>query len=235
MRLNQRKKMATIFLASMIVTLLGVPLIHAEDLTLDGIVTETVWVDWFEDSAYPSFDAFYSFDEDYVYIGIVLGFDNVKDANLRFAFRADASDFLVKITEEGDISFHPGDSSRISWWGPKRSGLPNGVELVKGETNGKPSYEIRISKEILGDYANVPNGFPLWVMSKASDPAVSNYYPDARGDWWFYRDDAPGVLEIIETDVPPTFSAPEFPLGTLLSLITMMAALGIYAKRVPKL
>ena len=226
--------MTTIFLASIMATLLSTPLIHAENIALDGNVSETVWVEWFEDSAYPSFNAYYYFDEDYVYLGIVLDFDELDDANLKFAFRAAASDFLVKITEEGDLSFYPGDSSRVSWWGRKRFGLPTGVELVIGETNGKPSYEVRISKEILGDYVDVPDGFPLWIMSKASDPNISHYYPVSRDDWWFYRGDNADVL-VIESDAPPTFHVPEYPLGTILSLITMMAALGIMSKRVPKL
>ena len=235
MRLNQRKKMTTIFLASIMVTLLSTPLIHAENITLDGTVSETAWVEWFEDSTYPSFNAYYYFDEDYVYLGIVLDIDNANDPNLKFAFRADASDFLIKITKEGDLSFYPGDSSRPSWWGPKRFGLPNGVELAIGETDGSPSYEVRILKEILGDYTDVPDGFPLWIMSVASDPAISHYYPVARDDWWFYRGGGQGVLEIIENDDPPSFHVPEYPLGSILSLVTMMAALGIISKRVPKL
>jgi len=59
-------------------------------------------VDWFEDPGYPSYSGYYTVDEEAIYIGIVLDIDNVDDANLRFAFRAEASDYLIKITEEGD-------------------------------------------------------------------------------------------------------------------------------------
>jgi hypothetical protein len=81
----------------------------------------------------------------------------------------------------------------------------------------------------------MPDGFPLWVLSITSDSSLSNCYPDHRNDWWFYRDDSTDVTEIIENDEPPTFHASEYPLGTILSIITMMAALGIMTKRVPKL
>jgi hypothetical protein len=215
------KKISLVVLLGFIASFCVIPSIRAESITLDGIISETVWIEWFEDSEYPSFSVYYTFDELNVHLGIILDIESVDDANLRFAFRADTSDFLIKITEEGDFSFYPGDSSRISWWGSKRVGLPYGVEVVKGKTNGKTSYEIKILKEILGVYADVPDGFPLWVMSKASDIAISNYYPNNREDWWFYRED---------TD-PPTFNAPEFPLGSISSIVVMGVALLLVSRK----
>jgi hypothetical protein len=227
---NKRvKKISLIVLLGLMASLCVIPSIRAEDITLDGKVSETVWVDWFEDPGYPSYNVYYTVDEEAIYIGIVLDIDNVDDANLRFAFRAEASDYLIKITEEGDISFYPGDSSRPSWWGNKRNGIPTGVELATGETNGKHSYEIRITKELLGDYADVPDGFPIWIMSETAD--LSNYYPDHRNGWWFYRDDSTDVLEILESDNPPTFHAPEFPLGTLSSIAVMALALVLASRK----
>ncbi len=228
------KKICLIVLLGLMASLCVIPSIRAEDITLDGKVSETVWVDWFEDPGYPSYSGYYTVDEEAIYIGIVLDIDNVDDANLRFAFRAEASDYLIKITEEGDVSFKPGDSSRTSWWGGKRIGLPYGVEVVKGETSGKASYEIKLLKEILGDYADLSEDFPIWVMSKAPDSSVPNYYPDNRGDWWFYDMESGRELVYDPEDVP-RFHVPEYPLGTMLSLITMIAALGMMSKKVPKL
>ena len=223
------KKLSLGVLIVLMVSLCVIPSIRAENITLDGEISEAVWVDWFEDPGYPSYSVYYTVDEEAIYIGIVLDIDNVDDANLRFAFRAEASDYLIKITEEGDVSFYPGDSSRPSWWGNKRIGLPSGVEVVKGETSGKPSYEIKIMKEILGDYADLSEDFPLWVMSKAPDSSVPNYYPDSRArDWWFYRDDS---TEFIGAEEPPTFSAPEFPLGTISSIAVMIAALALIGRK----
>jgi len=226
---NKRvNKIGLIVLLGLMASLCVIPSIRAEDITLDGKVSETVWVDWFEDPGYPSYSVYYTVDEEAIYIGIVLDIDNVDDANLRFAFRAEASDYLIKITEEGDISFYPGDSSRISWWGNKRIGLPSGVEVVQGETSGKASYEIKLLKEILGDYADLSEDFPLWVLSEASDMAMSNYYPDDRSDWWFYRGDS---TEAIGLEEPPTFHAPEFPLGTISSIAVMIAALALIGRK----
>lgn len=225
------KKISLIVLLGLMASLCVIPSIKAEDITLDGEVSETVWLDWFEDPGYPSYSAYYTFDDEAIYLGIVLDIDNVDDANLRFAFRAEASDYLIKITKEGDLSFHPGDSSRTSWWGGKRIGLPYGVEVVKGETSGKASYEIKILKEILGDYADISEDFPLWVMSKASDMAISNYHPNNRDDWWFYRGDSTESIEVIGTENSPRFHVPEFPLGTLSSIAVMAVALVLASRK----
>ena len=226
------RKLSLIVILGYMASLCVIPMVSAESITLDGAVSETSWVEWISDTTYPSYSIHYTFDDSDVYLGIILENDT---PNLKFAFRADASDFLIKIVD-GVLSFYPGDSSRTSWWGPKRFGLPSGVELVSGITEGKQSIEVKISKEILGGYSeDMPDSFPLWVMNSASDSRFSNYYPDHRDDWWFYRDDATDVTEIIENDDPPIFHAPEYPFGSILSLITMMAALGIMTKRVPKL
>ena len=226
------RKLSLIVILGYMVSLCVIPMVSAESITLDGIVSETSWVDWISDSGYPSYSIYYTADDSDVYLGFILEGDT---PDLKFAFRADASDFLIKIVD-GVFAFYPGDSSRPSWWGPKRSGLPSGVEVVIGITGGKHSIEVKISKDILGGYSeDMPDSFRLWVMSSASDSSVPNYYPDHRNDWWFYRDDATDVTEIIENDNPPTFHVPEYPLGTILSLISMMAAFGIMTKKVPKL
>jgi len=225
------KKLSLVVLIAIMASLCVIPSIRAENIALDGDISETIWVDWFEDPGYPSYSVYYTFDEDNVYLGIVLDIDNVDDANIRFAFRAETSDFLIKITKDGDTSFYPGDSSRTSWWGGKRIGLPYGVEVVNGETSGKPCYEIKILKEILGDYADIPDCFPLWVMSEASDMAMSNYYPNNRGDWWFYRDDNTENIEVFGTEDPPTFHVPEFPLGTFSSMAVMAVALVLASRK----
>ena len=138
-----------------------IPMVSAESITLDGNVSETSWVEWISDTGYPSYSIWYTFDDSDVYIGIILESDTPE---IKFAFRADASDFLIKIVD-GVLSFYPGDSSRPSWWGPKRFGLPSGVELVTGITEGKHSIEVKISKEILGGYSeDMPDSFPAFLF-----------------------------------------------------------------------
>lgn len=225
------RKLSLIIILGYMASLSVIPIIRAESITLDGIVSETSWVEWISDIGYPSYNIYYTTDDSNIYLGIILEGDT---SDIKFAFRADASDFYIKIVD-GVLSFYPGDSSRPNWWGPKRVGLPSGVELVSGITDGKHSIEVKISKEILGGYSeNMPDSFPLWVMNSASDSSVPNYYPDFRRDWWFYDMDSGRGL-VYEPEDVPTFTTPEYPLGTILSLISMIAAWGIMSKRVPKL
>jgi hypothetical protein len=216
------KKISLVVLLGLTAALWVIPLINAETITLDGEISETVWLEWFEDPGFPSYSTHYTLDDDAIYIGIILDIDNIEDANLRFAFRAENIDYKIKITPEGDISFNPGTPSITSWWGSRRPGLPQGVEVVKSETNGLPSYEIKISKEILGDYTEIPDNFPFWVLIRESNKVLLNTYPDSRADWWFYISDSD---EIIGAEKTPMFHAPEFPLGTVSSIAVMAAAL----------
>ena len=224
------RKLSLILILGYMATLSVIPMIRAQSIALDGMVSETSWVKWISDIGNPSYNIYYTTDDSEIYIGIILEGDN---PDIKFAFRADASDFLIKIVD-GVLSFYPGDSGRSNWWGSKRFGLPVGVEIVSGVTEGKHSYEVKISKEMLGVYSeNRPDSFPVWVMNSASDSSVHNYYPDDRDDWWFYRGSSQEL--VYDPEDVPTFHAPEYPLGTILSLITMMTALGIMSKRVPKL
>jgi hypothetical protein len=65
-----------------------------------------------------------------------------------------------------------------------------------------------------------------WFKHHARECAP-NYYPDYNDSWWFHQDDIPDEL--------PTFSTPEYPLGTILSIITMIVALDIDSRKMPKL
>jgi hypothetical protein len=224
---NISKKCKHLFLGMLIL----VPIIpaFADSITLDGVVSETVWVEWIEDKGYPSYRIFYTSDESYIYLGFILDGDN---PNLRFAFRADTSDYLIKITDVGDLSFYPGDSSRPSWWGPKRFGLPDGIEVSIGVTEGKYSYEVKVLKEILRDNGeDLPDNFPIWVMNGARGRAIPNYYPDNREDWWFYRSGSSDRIEAVEPDETPSFHAPEFPMGTLSSIAVMAIAMLLISKK----
>ena len=225
------RKLSLIIILGYMASLSVIPIIKAESITLDGIVTETSWVEWISDIGYPSYNIYYTTDDSDVCLGIILEGDT---PDIKLAFRADASDFLLKIVD-GVLSFYPGDSSNPNWWGSKRTGLPSGVELASGVTDGKHSIEVKISKEMLGGYSdNMPDSFPLWVMNSASDSSVPNYYPDNRGDWWFY-DMESGRERVYDLEDVPSFHVPEYPLGTILSLLTMIAALGIMSKKMPKL
>lgn len=228
MKLNNIIKKGTLLLLGILVSISATPVI-ADSVNLDGIVTETVWMEWIEDTGYPSYRVYYTSDESFVYLGFILDGDN---PSLRFGFRADTSDYLIKITDVGDVSFYPGDPSRPSWWGPKRFGLPDGVEVFIGVTDSKFSYEVKISKEILGDYAtDIPESFPIWVMNGARGRAIPNYYPDSREDWWFYRSGTSDRIEAVEPDETPSFHAPEFPLGTLSSIAVMAIAMLLIGKK----
>jgi len=220
------KKISLIVLLVLIAALWVIPSIKAENITLDGEVTETIWLEWFEDLGYPSYSTYHTADDDAIYIGIVLDVDNVDEANLLFAFRAEKRDFRIIITKEGDMSFNPGDSSISSWWEKRRPGLPYGVEVVIGDTNGKASYEIKILKEILGDKTIVPDNFPFWLLIRESNGVFLNAYPDSRAGWWFlYSDDGESVEQT------PAFHAPEFPFGSVSSIVVMAIALVLVNKK----
>lgn len=221
-----RKKISMLILLGFMALLSVFPSIMADPVILDGIVSEGAWLAWFDDPGSPSYDVSYSYDEDAIYIGMVLDSANIKDAKLQFAFRAKKCDFKIRITPDGEVSFNPGGPSQTSWWWGRRQGLPYGVDVVKSETDGKTSYEIKILKEILGGYTEIPDNFPFWVMFKVSNNALKNTYPDSRADWWFERGGVGDVPEGV-----PLFHAPEIPLGTISSIVVMAAALVLVSRK----
>jgi len=68
----------------------------------------------------------------------------------------------------------------------------------------------------------------IWLMVVDGDDV--NYYPDSRAGWWFAiaDDRSPQSGEEEQT---PGFHIPELPLGTLMAIISMFAAIALYTKR----
>ena len=95
------RKLSLLVILGYMASLCVIPMISAESITLDGNVSETLWVEWISDTGYPSYNIYYTFDDSEVYLGIILESDT---PDLKFAFRADASDFLIKIVD-GVLSF----------------------------------------------------------------------------------------------------------------------------------
>jgi hypothetical protein len=105
------RKLSIIVILGYLASLCAVPMVSSQSITMDGTMSETVWVEWISDIGYPSYNIYYTTDDTNVYIGFILESDT---PDIKFAFRAEASDFLIKIVD-GVMSFYPGDSSRPSW------------------------------------------------------------------------------------------------------------------------
>lgn len=230
MNLICNKKMSLTFLAVILLSMMLTPSSNAVGIILDGELSETEWMLWFEDTDEPRFTVYYATDESNVYIGIIVEDDDTSNDHFQFAFRAEDVDYKIKIKHDIIICYRPSGGEKDGWWRHTVWGLPPGVEIVVGTTNGKTSYEICIAKSTLGGYADdFPNNFIMWIMYISDNPSgSSNYYPSALADWWFIeKDDERG-----EGGGPiPEFIIPETPYGTILSLATMTGALLLLTKR----
>ncbi len=113
------------------------------------------------------------------------------------------------------------------WWTGKKTGLPPGSNAVASMTDGYRSYEISITNTSMEEKKDdFPEKFEFWYKIQDGTPEESaNYYPDSRAGWWF-------VIEAYgEEEFVPKFSVPELPLGTIMALISMFAAIAIFAKK----
>jgi hypothetical protein len=217
----------------MMANLMMIPCLYAEGITIDGVVVEPEWTLFYKDEIYnPVYSLYTASDLDKIYLGIVLE-DNNNPANVMIdlAFRAKNIDYWIQI-KDGTIKYRPSGGYWGGWWEKIRSNpltgiaLPTGVTIAIDNPNGETSYEICISKDIMGGYVDdFPNNLKIWL--KIVSEGETNIYPESYADWWFEIEQDEEEPEIIV----PKFSVPELPFGTLLSLSTMVAALLIVSKK----
>ena len=227
-----KKKKSLLLLLVLIQVSLMVPTITYAQ-TMDGVIDESDWVLWFEDLADPSFSTKFSENDTSVFIGIITNNTEIGSNQLQVAFKAAENDFVILSSDISGTKFKPNTvnpETAQNYWAATRPGLPTGVEIMQGFTNGKVSYEICISKELLGSFGeDFPDNFTLWIMytpegngawiwSIIDTEGEVNFYPDSRSGWWF------SLIESDLNDETPVFHAPEIPYGTILSLVTMLAA-----------
>jgi hypothetical protein len=239
------KKVALIVLMIFQCSILIIPSVSA--LVLDGNVNEIEWELWYVDTGTPSFTIYTTSDENYAYLGIVTSIEETGKNDLQLAFKGIEKDWAIKLSDVTGTSYVKSkDDTSVTYWGSKKAGLPEGVQIVQGVTDGKVSYEISIAKELLKNSEAFPtnqvwlmvssNSNGNWIWSILDIPSEEvNFYPDSRAGWWFTfpEDDVP----ISELDEVPTFVAPEFPLGTILPMLAMLLAMviGTQKKSMPNL
>ena len=73
------KKMSLAFLAVMLLSMMLTPSSYAQGITLDGELSETEWMLWFEDTDETRFTVYYATDESSVYIGIIVEDDDTSN------------------------------------------------------------------------------------------------------------------------------------------------------------
>lgn len=209
---------------------LQLPSVYASGLTIDGIVEETEWTWLLDDlSQQPNFSVYYSSDSAYVYLAIVTNDANENSDVLEFAFRGAEKDYWIEVKPGISTNFRLSGGTWQGWWKGLRTGTPSGVNIAEGETDGYRSYEISIEVSKLGDKASsFPEKFKFWIKVQDGTPnGPVNYYSDNRADWWWVIEQEVGD----DDESPPMFMAPELPLGTIMSLISMLAAFSLFVKR----
>lgn len=225
---------------TILMTLLLTPIVNAQ-VTLDGVVNEPSWTTWFTDNDSPSYITYTSYDSQNIYIGIVTSIEDIGISQLQIAFKGAEHDWIIKLSDITETKYKV--SKMVpdgEYWGNSKNGLPEGVQIVQSLTEGYVSYEISIPKELLGKYGeDFPNNFNLWlmytvennggwVMSSTDNPNNDvNFYPPSRADWWFDY----SIETMIENDDVPSFHAPEFPIGTIVSLFVMLSATILISKK----
>jgi hypothetical protein len=178
-------------------------------------------------------------DQSNIYLGIITGTLTPDNGQLQVAFKASEYDWAIMITETS-IEYKrskndPGIGDK--YWKAAIQGLPDGVQAVQDVTDSMISYEISISKELIGEYgADYPDNFTFWLMytldgdgswiwSIIDIDGKVNFYPEAYAGWWF------ALSPYDETDEIPMFITPEIPYGTLMSLTIMLSVILLRYKR----
>ena len=231
--LTQRRTLVRAMVAFTLLTLVVInPLITlADGMEVDGVIDETEWMWWFRDeSQLPTVDVYWYNDSVNLYIGILTDDVNENSDILEFAFRASELDYWMEIIPGVSTKYRKSGGDYEDWWKKIHTGLPPGVNVVAGKTEGNRSYEVSIELSILGKWADdLPETFTFWykVLDGVPD-GPANYYPDSRAGWWFQ-------IEVEhdedEWDIPPKFHVPELPLGAIMAIVSMFAALAVYSKR----
>jgi len=210
-------------------------------ISVDGVVDETEYSLWFEDNSQtPLFNVSWYKDSTALYLGIVIDDMTDDDDILQFAFQAIGVDYLIEIKPGSSIKYRESGGSWEGYWKNAKDGLPTGVVATAGTTDGKRSYELSIDLSILGAKADdFPDNFKAWIKVVDGMPDGStNYYPDALSGWWWVlenlRDEEPETKPK-GTDEIPKFAAPELPIGTVMALISSLAALTLFAVKRPRI
>lgn len=205
------------------------PIAFAEGIDLDGVVEEPEWTWLFNDiSDEPYFDLYWYIDTENLYIAIATDDANENYDVMKFAFAAKDLDYRIQVAPGVYTAYRKSGGDIEDYWSTLRIGLPSGVNVSYGKTDGKRSYEISIQLEMLGNKANdFPENFKMWIMLKDGTQDSINYYPNSRAGWWFLF----GSEEEGEENPTLHFGVPELPFGTLMALISTIAALTLFASR----
>ena len=232
MKVKNVKRFIYPLVSAIILSMLLVPVTRAEGIVLDGVIDESDYTLYIRDDTHaPIYSLYTASDIDHLYLGIVLEGDTDASNDLMlFAYRQQNTDYWIRV-KDAVYKFRPSGGSWQGWWQGVRFGLPDGVEIVVGETNGDTSYEIRIARNVLGEYGDgLPDSFQFWLELKGDVSGVDhNWYPE--DDWWFYSEENPAPSFNGDEEEVPEFHVPEVPYGTILTLATMAAALAITSRK----
>lgn len=234
------KSLILLALTLLSLTVITLPAVLAAGITLDGVVDESDWILWFEDTSQsPMFNVSWHEDSTNLYIAIVTDDTNVNDDLLQFAFQAVGVDYLIEIKPGYWVKYRESGGSWEGYWKNAKDGLPTGVMAKAGTTDGKRSYEISIDLSILGGKAtDFPDNFDAWIKVVDGNPeGPTNYYPDSLSGWWWELetlrkpDEENGKTK--NNHETPEFVVPELPIGTIIALLASFAALTLYALKRP--
>jgi len=232
MKSKNPKRLIYSLVSAIIVFMLLVPLTRAEGIVLDGVIDELGYTLYIRDDTHgPIYSLYTATDDNSLYLGIVLEDDaDASNDLLLFAYRQQNTDYWIRV-KDALYKFRPRGGIWQGWWQGVRPGLPEGVDIVVGETNEETSYEIQIARNVLGDYGDdLPDSFQFWLELKGDVNSVDhNWYPE--NNWWFYTEEHPTPSFNGDEQEAPRFHVPEVPYGTILTLATMAAALAIVLKK----
>ena len=227
--INSERKVLKIALILLTLISMNSILVFADGITMDGTIDEAEWnYSFTDDSDSPVVDVYYYNDTSNVYIGLLTDDTTDNDDSLEFAFRASRRDYWFKLTSDGSAWWRSGEEGIEGWWNGINTGLPAWINAVASMTNGKRSYEISITQLCMEEKAyDFPEKLVFWYKVQDGNPGgPNNFYPDSLAGWWFVLGQYPEG-----EGGPPNFVIPELPLGTIMALISMFAAIAIFAKK----
>jgi len=251
--ISSERKVLKIALILLTIISMNSILAFADGITMDGTIDEAEWNYWFkDDSDSPVVDVYHYNDTSNVYIGLLTDDTTDNDDSLEFAFRASRRDYWFMLKSDGSAWWRSGEEGVEGWWNGMNTGLPAWINAVVSMTDGKRSYEISITLTCMEEKAydsmtdgkrsyeisitltcmeekayDFPDKLVFWYKVQNENPGgPNNFYPNSLAGWWFvlgqYPDGEGGPLD---------FAVPELPLGTIMALISMFAAIAIFAKR----
>jgi hypothetical protein len=228
--INKKRGFIIIFL---LVTLFITINTSVNAVVIDGSINENEWNFWFtDDSEEPILNVYWYIDQNNFNLGILTNKLKLDEDLLEFAFRAIDVDYWIKYKPGISTVYKKSrDDTALEWWEDRTyNGLPRGVNITTGVTNGTRSYEISITLDRLNQNPeDLPERFTFWYKVQHNAPnGPDNFYPNTRAGWWF------DILREHERDEKiPTFHVPELPIGTLLALMAMIASyIALSKKRV---